>query len=416
MDRRVTPDHFEAKDTSGCCSDTLYMRAQRSRATAVNHPTVTDSAVRALSIFLLVRSLEAGGAERQLVELARGLRERGQKVTVAIYYKRGPLLADLERTGAAIVDLRKKGRWDIFGFLGRVRQAIRNARPDVVYSFLGGANVVAAAVRPLAGAPRLVWSVRGTLRNFTGDEWLERLNFRIEQLMSKVPELIIANSHAGRVFAQARGFPAGRIEVIPNGIDTERFHPDPALRAEQRRRWGLRDDQIAVGVLSRFHPMKGIDVFLHACVRIAETRPDIRAFLVGNGREGERLRALAAQLGVSGMVTLESQTDDSVSVLNGLDIYCSSSVAGEGFSNSVAEAMACGLPCVVTDVGDSAAIVGDTGTVVMPANPEALATAILDMAGKLDRVDRSRIRSRVIDNFSLDVMVERTLELLRYPT
>jgi glycosyltransferase involved in cell wall biosynthesis len=78
--------------------------------------------------------------------------------------------------------------------------------------------------------------------------------------------------------------------------------------------------------------------------------------------------------------------------------------------------MACGLPCVVTDVGDSAAIVGDTGTVVMPANPEALATAILDMAGKLDRVDRSRIRSRVIDNFSLDVMVERTLELLRYPT
>jgi glycosyltransferase involved in cell wall biosynthesis len=366
----------------------------------------------ACSIFLLVRSLGAGGAERQLVQLALGLKEHGHVVRVGVFYKEGPLLLDLESGEIPVVDLGKKGRWDLLGFLFRVKQAIADAQPDIVYSFLGGANLVAAAARMLGRKFKLVWSIRASDMDLKQYEWTRPLSYRAECLLSDKIDLIIANSFAGREHAILKGFSPQRLEVVPNGIDTKRFHPDPLLRGRQRQQWELSDQDVAIGVLARLDPMKGHRTFLNAAARIAQELPNGRFLCVGDGPEKARLQQFAEDLGILDRVNFLGQTDDPAAVLNGLDIYCSSSDYGEGFSNSVGEAMACAIPCVVTDVGDSARIVGDTGIVVPRADPAALAEALVLAASRKGLHNGLAARQRILENYGTRQMVERTAELL----
>jgi glycosyltransferase involved in cell wall biosynthesis len=367
---------------------------------------------RPLSVFLLVRSLESGGAERQLVELARGLHERGHAVTIATFYRRGPLIAEVERAGISVVDLEKRGRWEIWRFLFRARKALRRADADVLYSFLGGANVFAAAMRTVASQTKLVWSIRSSDVDLSMYDRLQRLSYRIERLLSATPDLIIANSYSGRDYAVACGFPRNRIEVVANGIDTDRFRPDPILRRKQRLEWGLSNDRIVVGVLARLDPMKGQGDFLNAAVQVAKVCPAIRFVCIGEGPEERRLKRLALELGIQEHLQFTGPTRDPGASLNGLDICCSPSLFGEGFSNSIAEAMACGVPCVVTDVGDSARIVGDLGTVVPRSHPDSLANGILQAVVELPQVQHDRVRARIVANFSVATMVQKTIGLL----
>jgi glycosyltransferase involved in cell wall biosynthesis len=369
-----------------------------------------------LSVFLLIRSLDIGGAERQIVELARGLRKRGHRVTVAVFYSPAPLEVELRQAGIRVVDLRKTGRWDTFGFVRRLRAGIRNANPDVVYSFLGGANIFAAAVRPFTRDSKLVWSIRASDMDLGHYDWGHRLAYEFERRLSHTASLIISNSHAGKEFAVANGFPERRIAVVPTGIDTNYFRPDTSLRTAQRIAWGISDREIAVGVLARLDPMKGHADFLHAAARVARIRDDVRFLCVGDGVEEARLKHMAAHLGISDRVLFAGPTHDPVAALNGLDLFCSASVWGEGFSNSIAEAMACGLRCVVTDVGDSALIVGDCGQVVPRSTPDALADAILQQLETLGDGELSQGRARIVEEFSTAAMVDRTVALLQRVT
>jgi glycosyltransferase involved in cell wall biosynthesis len=353
--------------------------------------------------------LEVGGGERQLIELAKGLHERGHPVRIGLSYRIGGLLADVEGTGIEILDFGKTGRWDIPGFLRRAVAAIRSADPDIIYSFLAGGNLVAAAVRPFVRKPRYVWSVRASNMDRSKYGWVSRFGRMAESLASNLPDLIIANSSAGARFAVRNGFPAGKIVVVPNGIDTARFRPDAKARAADRKRLGLRAEEIAVGVLARLDPMKGHPIFLRAAAIAAPRMPALRFICVGSGPDLQPLSQLAEELGLADRVVLAGERNP-VAALNAFDIACSCSVWGEGFSNAIAEAMACGLPCIVTDVGDSAMIVGNTGTVVPLGSPEALAEAILAQAASLDRHDRRVPRARIVENFSISEMVERTLD------
>ena len=364
-------------------------------------------------IYLLARALGIGGAERQLVHLAAGLHARGEKVVVALFYKGGVLDAEIERLGIPIIDLRKSGRWDVPAFLARLRRSIADVRPAAVYSFLGTANVVAAALRPVAPRYRLVWSIRASDMDPARYDWAFRLNYGLECALSRTADLIISNSEAGRDFAAAHGFPRGRLEVVPNGIDTDRCRPDPAARAGQRAAWGLRDGEIAVGVLARLDPMKDHPTFLRAAAALAPVRPELRFLCIGEGPEEAPLKRLAGELGLGERLLFTGRSTEPVAALNALDIACSSSAFGEGFSNAVAEAMACGLTPVVTDVGDSALLVGEAGLVVPPRDPDALAAALREAAGRLGSGAGAAARQRIVANFSLDAMVERTLALLR---
>jgi glycosyltransferase involved in cell wall biosynthesis len=364
-----------------------------------------------LSVFLLTRSLVTGGAEQQLVGLAEGLNERGHRASVGVFYAGGSLEGRLRSAGIEIVDLGKSGRWDVFRFMLRTIRTLRRRRPDIVYSFLGGANIVAAAAIGAVPDTKLVWSVRNSEFDMSVDHWVARAGHKLEAALARSPDAIIANSSAGRDFAISRGFPRDRIAVVPNGIDTRCFRPDAELRAEQRRKLGVRDDDIAVGVLGRLNATKDYPNFLRAAAALLPDVPATRFLCVGSGPELDRLQHLAAELGIADRVLFTGELE-AASALNAFDVACSPSIT-EGFSNAIAEAMACGLPCVVTDVGDSAMIVGDIGTVVPPSSPDELASAIRRQIASIPTHDPSVQRARIVENFSVAAMVERTLELFQ---
>lgn len=360
------------------------------------------------AIFFLIRALNVGGAERQLICLAKGLRAKGHPVTVAVFYA-GEMDGEFAGTGVQLINLEKKGRWEIGAFVKRLIGAVRAARPEVMYCFLGTANILGALLRPFLPRMAIVWSVRASNMDLTAYDWLSRLSYRLECQLSGGADLVIANSRAGRDYAVANGFPSGRVVVIPNGVDTDRFHGDGAARTATRRQWEIGEDEIVVGILARLDPMKDHRTFVRAGAIAATKRPNLRFVCVGDGRPQIRaaLQSLAEELDCGERFLFVEGVRDPVAALNAFDICCSSSTT-EGFSNSIVEAMACGVPCAVTDVGDSASIVEGTGEVAPARNPAALAEAMLALAGRLGPALSDAVRARVVRDFSISALVERT--------
>jgi glycosyltransferase involved in cell wall biosynthesis len=156
--------------------------------------------------------------------------------------------------------------------------------------------------------------------------------------------------------------------------------------------------------------MKDHGTFLDAAARLAAERDDVRFVCVGDGLPAYRasLERRAAELGLGARLTWAGRRGDVPAVLSALDLLTSSSAFGEGFSNVIAEAMACGVPCVVTDVGDSAAIVGELGAVVPPRDPRALVGAWCTVLERRDEFPEAELRGRIERKFSLDALIERT--------
>lgn len=348
--------------------------------------------------------------------LAKALKARGYDVQVVLFYAGGLSDGELAAAGVTVHAVGKRGRWDAVGFLVRLVRTLRAVQPTTVYSFLDLPNILAALLVPLVGRPHLIWSIRAAGVEMRHYDWLTRIMPAVEARLSGAADVIVANSHAGLAWAVGRGFPAARMVVVENGIDTTRFHPDPEGRAEMRNGWKVRTDQRLIGLVARLDAMKDHRNFLQACALLAARRSDLRFVCVGGGPFAYRaqLEALASELGIADRLTWAGPRQDMPAVYNALDLACSSSAFGEGFSNAVGEAMACGVPCVVTDVGDSARIVGDVGQVAPARDPEALAGAIARM---LDRLEENgdigrQARARIVDEFSVEHMVLRTEQIV----
>jgi glycosyltransferase involved in cell wall biosynthesis len=374
------------------------------------------------SLLFLCRSLGVGGAERQLVELAKSLHGAGWPVSVLLFYPGGQFEADLERAGIQVQSLRKRGRWDVFPFLWRLHKAVRRMRPDLIHGYLPVANLLALAVSTPACIPRVVWGVRASYVDFSQYDFLSALAFRLECRFSRWADLIITNSRAGRDYHVEHGFPARKMVVIPNGIDTDRFRPDEEARCRVRAEWGIQAGEMAIGLVGRLDPMKDYPNFLRAAALFDSKGSRVHFVCVGDGPEPYKaeLRALQGELGLTECTIWTGAKSNMPAVYNALDVLCSASLWGEGFSNVIGEAMACGVPCVVTDVGDSAWIVGQTGEVVPPADPARLADGMKKVLERLavgDLADASRraevIRGRVVSMFSLQKLLLATEQALR---
>ena len=204
--------------------------------------------------------------------------------------------------------------------------------------------------------------------------------------------------------------------VIPNGIDTDQFRPDKNARTRQRRTWGIDDSEQLIGLVARLDPMKGHPVFLAAAAQLAAQYRATRFVCVGDGPEAYRneLKTLAHELGLEDRLIWAGASSDMAAVYNALDISTSSSGFGEGFSNAIGEAMACEVPCVVTDVGDSAWIVEERRGVVPAGDPEALCSAWLGLLSDPERraaMGRTG-RQKIEQHFSIRRLTERTEQLL----
>lgn len=364
-----------------------------------------------MKIVFLIRTLTYGGAERQLVALATALTSRGHDVSVMVFYGGGPLEADLAKAGVPVIALGKRGRWDMPGFFVRLARALRAERADVIHGYLGGANILALLAKPIHRS-KVVWGVRASDIDMSTYHWISRVDDTVGAWLSRYPDLIIANSHAGKRYIAGRGFPAAKIIVIPNGIDVDRFRPLPAERNRVRAELGLSAEDVLIGRVGRIAPQKDYPTFLRAAAVVSQHLPEARFACVGSGPDAEReaLIALARDLGIADRVIWTGARGDMEAVYNALDISVSSSAYGEGTPNVVAEAMACGVPCVVTDAGDCAITVGDAGHVVPPRDPDALAHAIVDVAAARARgeIDPAAVRARIVQHLSIEQLLHRS--------
>jgi len=368
-----------------------------------------------IEIAFIIRSLDCAGAERQLVTLAKGLDKQRFNATVLYFYSGGylPLDKDLKDSGISILCLQKRGRWDVFGFFCRLVHYLKQINPKVLHGYLGDPNLLTIFLKPFFPSTLTIWGIRDSIDRCTSNDWLSRLLFKLECLLSRFANLIIANSHAGRAYHLEHGFPADKMVVIPNGIDTERFQPNPEAGARLRAEWGILENAILIGRVGRLNPMKDHSTFLRAATLLCKDRQDVRFVCVGSGPESytRELYQLADELGISEKVVWAGARADMPAVFNALDIATSSSCYGEGFPNVIGEAMACGVPCVVTDVGDSAWIVGDTGVIVPPKNPEALTagwSSLLALTLTERVVLKEKVRKKIVENFCVNKMVQTT--------
>lgn len=347
-----------------------------------------------MRLAFIIRDLGAGGAQRQLLTLAAGLRRAGHEVTVLHFYG-GMFENALRDAGVRTTCVGKRSRWDLFGFFGRLVKAARETRAEVLHGYLAEANLMALFLKPLCRFPKVVWGVRDSQTDAHLWGLLGRLSFGLNCLLARFADVIICNSKAGRDYYAARGYPQGRMHVVPNGIDTERFQP--------MGQGGKKDGVRVFGLVGRLSPMKDHATFLRAAAAV----PEGRFVIVGSGDAGyeKEMRALAAQIGVAERVNWLPAQEDMPVVYAGFDCLVNSSAFGEGFSNVIGEAMACGVPCIASDVGDSAWLVGDPARVFPAGDHAALAQRMRDF-------QPSEPRARVVEEFSVERLIQRTERLL----
>ena len=369
--------------------------------------------VQRLRLAFLVRSMERGGAERQLVVLARGLRSRGHDVAVLVFYAGGPLEGELRAGGVRVRAIGKRGRWDVVRFLARLHRVLREERPNVLHAYLPMSNVVAAALRPTIPGVRVVWGQRASNLDFDHDDWVARTVDRLSIPLSGLPDLVIVNSRAGFAHAASIGYPVDKMVVIPNGIDTDHFTVDALAGRALRDAWGIREDERVVGLVARVDPIKAYDTFLNAAASVAAARPDVRFASIGDVSDAsyaDAMRKLASDLGLGERMLWLGGQSDMRAVYNALDIACLSSSA-EGFPNVIGEAMACGRPVVSTDVGDAAWLLNDDALLAPPGDSTALADRIRRLL-QLAPDDLARLgmaaRERVASCFSVASLIDTT--------
>lgn len=369
-------------------------------------------------MLFLIGTLNTGGAERQLSVLAKGLSGRGHKVRVVTLFPGGKVADDLgQGHRVELISLWPyKSRFIIVRLFQLaaapliLRRLIGSA--DCLYSMLEVTNFIAWLATRFKRNAFLTWGVRSA--NMEG-HWKMALFDKLCALVSPSIKLLIANSHAGLECLLKRGYHPHKHTVISNGIDTSRFQYNEESRRKIRHELGVSVNQPLVGTVARLNPMKDHPTFLKAAALVMEKRADVRFVCAGGGvgRYADELHALAYELGLKGRVLWLGDRSDVVDIYSGLDVLVSSSSFGEGFPNVVGEAMSCGVPCVVTDVGDSARIVGETGRVVPAGDVSCLALEILAVLDQLAHgvTSNGLMRKRIEEKYSVKNLLDQTEHL-----
>lgn len=294
----------------------------------------------------------------------------------------------------------------------------RQFRPDLIQGWMYHGNFVAsyAANRQPRKLP-VLWNIQQSLYDISRERWLTAAVIRMGIPFSRRPARIIYNSRTSAQQHEAFGYCASKTIVIPTGYDCNVFHPDEQAWHEVRTELDIGEDGVLVGLVARYHPMKDHAGFLQAAKVVSQAHPSVKFALIGRNIDKESpIVDLIQQNGLQDRVFLLGERRDIPRLTAALDIACSASAWGEGFSNTIGEAMACGVPCVVTDVGDSAYAVGDTGLAVPPGNPKALADAISQLVagGPEHRQSLGQAaRHRIETEFALSMIVHQYEDLYR---
>jgi glycosyltransferase involved in cell wall biosynthesis len=363
-----------------------------------------------MKVLHLVTSLHRDGAQTMLSKLVSATdRERFDTMVVSLT-NGGALGESIQALGVPVHAIGLGPPLATAVGLGRLIRIVRGFRPHVIQGWMYHANLAALMAQKALPEPvPVLWNIRHSAYDLAFEKPMTARMIRLGARLSRRVDGIVYVAEESAAQHEGLGYRPPRRLVIPNGFDTERFAPSPSARLALRAELGLSPSAVLIGLVARYHPMKDHATFLHAAARLAPSHPDAHFVLAGRGVDHANAELVAAirsrQLGER--THLCGERADSPRVLAALDVASLASYS-EGFPNVIGEAMACGVPCVVTDVGASATLVGDTGHVVPPRSAEALADGwhrLLEMAPERRAALGRAARRRIEEHFGLAAVV-----------
>jgi len=354
----------------------------------------------------LITSLDTGGAERSLVNLVTAMNRDEFENEVITLLKPGSMAQALAQAGIPVTSM-DIGRYRLnpAALLSLIRY-LRRKKPAILQTWLYRADFFGSVAGLFAKPDHLVWNVRSSQINRPGIGRSTRYLARLLAMLSGRPDAIIVNSHDGQRYHERIGYRPKQWVNIANGVDLQRFRPRRDERATLRTRLGVPADAAAIGLVARDHPMKDIDTFLRAASRFQREHDNARFVLCGDGLGpgNSTLTKLVRALDLDRNIVLLGRRSDIELIYPAFDLLTLCSIAGESFPNVLCEAMACDVPCVATDIGDSAEIIGDCGLIVPERDPEALTRAWHTLLEKPSQPGTETSRSRIAARYSLERM------------
>lgn len=364
-----------------------------------------------MKVVHVITCLGQGGAEGVLFRLVTSQSMNATNHIVVSLQDLGFYGPKLVEKGIRVIALDMPKGGIRLSSLYRLYSVFRLERPDVVQTWMYHSDLIGGFVARCARIRNIAWGIRHA--NLDRDK-NSRVTLAIARLCAKfsnlIPRAIVSCSEEATATHKKFGYAQKKFVNIPNGYDLTRFCPDPEARARLRFEWKAAPQEILLGCIARWDVQKDHPNLLSALNILVEQGFNGRCILVGTGmdQQNEKLTALIRSLRLERCVTLLGPRDDVPSIMNAIDINILPS-SGEAFPNVLAEAMACGVPSVTTDVGDARLIVGDTGWLVRPQNPDELAAGIAEAISQLGTPEMSdrtvRCRVRVQEHFSLSKMV-----------
>jgi len=362
-------------------------------------------------LFFVITGLGLGGAETQVVQLAIRLKSRGWEVGVVSLTPPGILAKELEANGIPVISLGIRRRFPDPRSLFRLVRIIRLKKPTILHAHMVHANLLARLARPLAPVPVLICTAHSTYEVSNRARRLREVTWREKTywLTDFLCDLTTQVSQAGlERYLAVRAVPSQKIRLVHNGIDIQRFRFSASERERIRAELGGGGAFVWLAV-GRLEPQKDYPTLLQAFAQLG--RNDSVLWIAGEGRLREELENLVRALGLEGRVRLLGKRDDIPALMSAADAFVLSSMF-EGFPLVIIEAMACELPVVATDSGGPREIVedGQTGFLVPPKDPDALAQAMLRLMN-LPETERRKMgklgREKVVAKYSLDCIVDQ---------
>ena len=364
-----------------------------------------------MKIIHIITGLDNGGAEAILYRLCTfPTVHRHIVISLKDEGKYGPLLKE---KGVVVHCLNMpRGRVNISG-LKMLWRVLQEERPEVVQTWMYHADLIGSVFARLAGIRQVCWGIRHSNLEFGKSRFTTICIAKICAVLSLfIPRVIVCCAQNAIDVHKAMGYCEKKFVLIPNGVDLRSFCPDIDMRKKLRMEWGIDSEIPLLGMVARYDAQKDHKNLICALGKLKEEKIDFRCALVGNGLSNDNSEILSwlDNASVSEQVLLLGPRSDMPAVMNALDINVLSSAFGEAFPNVLAEAMACGTPCVATDVGDATSIVGDTGWIVPPEDPGALASALMHaIAERRDSsawsLRKTLVREHIAENFSIEKMV-----------
>ncbi|HMS26223.1 MAG TPA: glycosyltransferase [Burkholderiaceae bacterium] len=371
-----------------------------------------------MRVLHLITSLADGGAEGVLYRLCT--HDSANQHSVVSMMDAGKYSPLLKAAGVSVQSLgMTRGRVSLRGVI-KLWQILRTERPDAVQTWMYHADLLGGVLARMAGVRKVFWGIRNSNLELGNSRWSTILIAHLNAFLSRfVPTRIICCAERARTIHVTLGYAKEKCVVIPNGCDVQLFQNDQTARQKLRSEWGVDAGMPLIGMVARFDAQKDFDNLLASLAILKQQSWVFRCVLVGHGLNtaNVKLHKSLEQNHLTQNVILLDQRSDIPAVMSALDLHVLSSAFGEGFPNVLAEAMACGTPCIATDVGDAAKIVGETGWIVSPRDAKALAISI--ESALLERQNEPLVwakrqhaaREQILRSYKLEDMIASYLQV-----